>query len=52
METIGLYSCRECCGDAEFEQSLARTPMAAAASQLSHGQVLRKDSSIARPFIE
>ncbi|EIE20511.1 hypothetical protein COCSUDRAFT_48540 [Coccomyxa subellipsoidea C-169] len=33
-----LIFLRECCGDAEFEQSLARTPMAAAASQLSHGQ--------------
>ncbi|KAK9917451.1 hypothetical protein WJX75_004487 [Coccomyxa subellipsoidea] len=33
-----LIFLRECCGDAEFEQSLARTPMAAAASQLSYGQ--------------
>ena len=36
---LAFVRCRECCGDAEFEQSLARTPMAAAAAQLSHGQV-------------
>ena len=30
---------RECCGDAAFEQSLAASPLAAAAAQLSYGKV-------------
>ena len=29
---------RECCGDTSFEQSLAASPLAAAAAQLSHGK--------------
>ena len=30
---------RECCGDTAFEQSLAASPLAAAAAQLSYGKV-------------
>ena len=30
---------RECCSDTAFEQSLAASALAAAASQLSHGKV-------------